>query len=208
MKSLKFKFLVVLFVAVGIWILVAPFLPKFLIIEKPLEKADAIWVLGGSSAYKERTKFAAELYKKGIAPKIFVVNDGVFGGWNQAEQKNLPFYELSRRELIAQGVPNEAIEVLSENVTGTDWEAKLCAKIVREKQIKSLLLVTSAYHTKRAFWTFERIFSVEKQDIILGVVHDELIDEKFPTFFWWLSSKDLQKVFGEYLKFFYYWLFL
>lgn len=208
MKSFKFKFLIVFFAVVGIWILIAPFLPQFLIIEKPLEKADAIWVLGGSRAYLERTKLAAELYKKGVAPKIFVVNDGVFGGWNQEEKKNLPFYELSRRELVSNGVPNEAIEVLSENVTGTDWEAKLCAKVVREKQIKSLLLVTSAYHSYRAFWTFERIFSGEKEDIILGVVHAELDDEKFPTFLWWLSSKNLQNVFGEYLKFIYYWLFL
>lgn len=191
-----------------IWVVFAPFLPWFLIIEKSIEKADAIWVLGGSSAYLERTKLAAEFYKKGVAPKIFVVNDGVFSGWNPEEKKNLPFYELSRRELISNGVPNEAIEVLSENVTGTDWEAKLSAKIVKEKQMKSLLLVTSAYHSRRAFWTFERIFFIENRDITLGVVHTEIVEEKFPTFLWWLSSKNLRNVIGEYLKFAYYWLFL
>ena len=71
----------------AVWIFAAPFLATNLIIEKPLEKADAIFVLGGSSVYFERTQKAAELYKKGVSDKIFLTDDGERGGWSQSGKK-------------------------------------------------------------------------------------------------------------------------
>ncbi len=53
------------------WIFIAPFLAKNLIVEKPVEKADAIWVLSGSAAYIERNQEAAQAYKKGVASENF-----------------------------------------------------------------------------------------------------------------------------------------
>ena len=101
--SRKFKTAVTIIVVVALWVFLAPLLADFLIVEKPLEKADAIWILGGSGTYRERTQFAAELYKKNAAEKIFLVNDGEYGGWNRVEKRNLPYYEISQRELISQG---------------------------------------------------------------------------------------------------------
>ena len=111
-------------IAAVVWVVCAPLLATCLIVEKPLEKADAILVLGGSATYIERTQKAAELYKQGIAPRVFLTDDGERAGWSKTEQRNPPYFELARRSLTSQGVPEEAIEILPGEVTGTDWEAR------------------------------------------------------------------------------------
>ena len=109
----------------AVWIFSAPYLATNLIIEKPLERADAIFVLGGSSVYIERTQKAAELFKSGISDKIFLTDDGTRGGWSKTEKRNPPFAELAKNELIKQGVPAEKIEILQPQVTGTIYEARI-----------------------------------------------------------------------------------
>ena len=79
--SRSFKIVLFFLLLIFAWVLVAPLLAHILIVEKPIEKADAIWVLGGSGTFLERTQFAAELYRKGITTKIFLVNDGDFVKW-------------------------------------------------------------------------------------------------------------------------------
>ena len=185
-----------------IWVALAPFLAKNLIVEKPLEKADAIFVLGGSSAYLERTRKAVELYKQGVAPKIFLTNDGGQGGWDKKEQRNPYFYEKARWELLAQGVPENAIEVLPETVEGTRDEAVLFEKVARERNFKSVLLVTSAYHTRRTLSTFLKVLQDKTE---LGIVSPEV-----PTpspYYWWLFPKGWRNIAGEYLKIVYYWVY-
>lgn len=183
-----------------VWIFLAPFLANLLIVEKPLERADAMWILGGSSTYLERTSKAAELYKQNVAPKIFVVNDGVFSGWNKAEQRNLPVYELARRELIAKGVPNGAIEVLPKLVEGTKDEADLLVETAQIRNLKSVLLVTSAYHSRRTFWIFQRTVLKNNLSIEIGL-------QTPPKSFGWFSPNDWLFVSKEYVKMAYYWVF-
>jgi uncharacterized SAM-binding protein YcdF (DUF218 family) len=190
-----------------VWLSIAPFLPQLLIVQKPLERADAIWVLGGSATYLERTHKAAEIYKNGLAAKIFVVNDGVFGGWNKAEGRNLPFSEISRRELVARGVPVEAIEILPKLVEGTRDEAELFAAAARDRKLKSILLVTSAYHSCRTLWTFERGVLKNNLDIEIGLESPPPGERTPPPFTWWMSRNGWRLVGEEYLKMIYYWLF-
>ena len=66
-----------------VWTLVAPFLAERLIVARPMDHADAILVLAGSSAYLERTKKAAFLYKEGVASGVLLTNDGKNAGWSQ-----------------------------------------------------------------------------------------------------------------------------
>src|SRR6266446_6628076 len=48
---------------------------KLLIVDAPLEHADAIAVLSGSAVIRERAQLAARLYKEGRAPKVILTND-------------------------------------------------------------------------------------------------------------------------------------
>jgi uncharacterized SAM-binding protein YcdF (DUF218 family) len=196
------------------WCLVAPLLAKLLIVEKPLSRADAILVLAGSATYRERTAKAAEIFRSGVAAHIFLTDDGERSGWSHAEQRNIPYVELARRNLIENGVPPDKIEILEPPVAGTIDEARvLRRKIADEPVYQSVLLVTSSYHTRRVLQTFERIFAEEnrqggetsKPEIgILGVPPGE---QTPPPSVWWLTPFGWTMVAGEYLKLIYYWAF-
>ena len=190
-----------------IWLFLAPFLARNLIIEKPLDKADVILVLGGSSTYIERTQKAAELFKKGAAPKIYLTDDGEQAGWSKIEKRNPPYFELARNSLIAQGVPPENIEILEPQVTGTIYEARILSEKAKSANLKSVLIVTSAYHTRRAFSTFQRIFTENNQLTELGVVSPPTGEQTPPPFSWWLSANGWNFVAGEYVKSFVYWVY-
>ena len=201
-----FKFLGFILGLFILWLLLAPLLATSLIVEKTLEKADAILVLSGSGAYIERNQEAAILYKQGVAPKIFLTNDGTAGGWNQKEQRNPYYAEKARWELISQGVPSEAIEILSTIVNGTNDEADLFIKTAREKDLKSVLLVTSAYHSRRTLWTFEKTALKNNFSINIGIESPSTGQQTPLPSYWWLSRTGWKSVGEEYLKILYYWL--
>jgi uncharacterized SAM-binding protein YcdF (DUF218 family) len=205
--SRKFKFVVLLLTIILIWIFAAPRLAEGLIVEKPLARADAIFVLSGSSVYVERAQKAAELYKQGISDKILLTDDGARGGWSQTERRNPPFAELAKNELIRQSVRAENIEILDEKVSGTIDEARILRKIAGERNLKSILLVTSAYHSRRVLRTFEKAFAETGFSIELGIAPAPTGVQTPPPALWWLSPFGWQTVAGEYVKSFLYWVY-
>lgn len=205
-RSRTFKFLIIILILFLGWIPLADWLASILIVKKPLEKADAIFVLAGSSVYIERNQKAAMLYKEGIASKIFLTNDGARGGWNKKEQKNPYFVERAYQELISQGVSENDIEILPGTVNGTKDEARLFVEIAREKDLKSVLLVTSAYHTRRALQVFEMEALKNKLPIEIGIESPQTGQQTPPPFTWWLSGGGWELVGLEYVKTLYYQL--
>lgn len=201
--SRRLKLILAGIVSIAVWVLTAPFLATYLIVEKPLANADAIIVLSGSAEYKERTRKAAELYKLGVAPRVFITNDGERGGWSQSERTNPPYVELEQRELIANGVFPDAITVLPGEVYGTDQEAQALALEIESRPIKSLLIVTSAYHTRRALRTFDKILA--GRGVEIGIEHAPIGERTPNAACWWLTPRGWQMVAGEYVKSAVYW---
>ena len=187
------------------WIFFAPFLAERLIVEKPLERADVILILAGSSVFQERTNKAAEIYKQGVAPKIVLTDDGTRGGWSQTEQRNPPFVELARKNLIADGVPAENIEIIKPNGSGTIYEARTFREKAREMDWKSVLLVTSAYHTRRTWWTFQE--ELANEPIEIGIAAAPVGSQMPSPNYWWLTVRGWNAVAGEYVKSWYYWAY-
>lgn len=179
------------------WTFFAAFFAKALVVEKPLDHADVILVLSGSSAYVERTHKAVLIYQQGVAQKIVLTDDGEQAGWSQKEQRNPLYVELAKRALLARGIPDDAIKVLEPKVAGTMDEAKVVYKFALENRWKSLLIVTSPYHSRRALRTFESVFTANGLEANLGVVVAEQIRRDF---FWWLASNGWRDVAGEYVK--------
>ncbi|HKG15735.1 MAG TPA: YdcF family protein [Pyrinomonadaceae bacterium] len=193
-----------LLVALAAWAVVSRAAAEALVVSEELERADALVVLAGSSAYVERTARAAELYREGRAPVVVLTNDGQLSGWSDESQSNPTFVERARAELVRGGVPPERIEALPRRVGSTHDEAVLLREYAGGRRMRSLLVVTSAYHTRRALWTFRRAFGGSGVEVGVSRVEPGVQTPTPGT--WWLSPRGWGAVAGEYVKTVYYHL--
>jgi len=195
------KILYVFLLLISLWFILW-LAARLLIVNDPVERADAIVVLSGSSTLIERTHHAAELYAHHRSPTILLTNDNRQGGWSTFEQRNPFFYERARSELTSLGVPDEHIAVIGTPVYSTWEEAVVLRDYAKTHRLRTILLVTSGYHSRRALWTFKTVFRGENIDVKIDGV-DTGIQTPSPSV-WWLHLKGWQMVPGEYLKFAYY----
>lgn len=195
------RILVVTLIALALWFL-SWLAARWLIVTAAPDRGDAILLLSGSSSIRERAHYAAELYSQHRAPKILLTNDNQRGGWSQADQRNLYSYETAGRELQRLGVPPGDIEVIGTVVNGTYDEANVVRQFSAEKNINSLVLVTSAYHSRRALSTFRSVF--EGSGITIGLAPAPPGWQTPKPATWWLFPRGWQVVAGEYLKLFFY----
>ena len=121
-------------VAVAAW-----FYPeKFLCVDSGPVSADVLVVLGGGA--HERPVRAAELFQQHAAPRILLTGAG-------DDVINLSI-------LLKDGVPRGSIERESDSLT-TRENAIFSIKRLRAQRVRSVILVTTWYHARRALKTFE-----------------------------------------------------
>lgn len=116
------------------------FWKHWLVVSVPMEKADALIVLGGEPL--ARPVEAARLYKKGVAPRVFVTGQG------DATR--------NRQVLVGAGVPATKI-VTERDATTTYSNATLLKPLLEADHVRSALIVTSPFHTRRALATFQKV---------------------------------------------------
>jgi len=186
---------------VGLW-LVSWLGARWLIVRAPLDRADAIVVLSGSATLSERVQHAAQLYAEKRAAKILLTTDNQQGGWSTAEQRNLYFYEISVRRLNRLGVPSESIEVVGPPVSSTWEEGMALRDYAKAHNLRSILIVTSSYHSRRALFTFRHFFGDAGAQVGIDPVETGI--QTPPPATWWLHIRGWQLVLVEYLKLIYY----
>jgi uncharacterized SAM-binding protein YcdF (DUF218 family) len=126
-----------------------------------LPEADAIVLLGGAirgevsqdtladmSGVGDRLIFAVAAYKAGKAPVIVVT-----GG---AEEGFVPEAMLIREILVTMGVPRSAIVTESRNRVTFDND-RYTRETLSSMDMKSVLLVTSAFHMRRSLLVFNTL---------------------------------------------------
>lgn len=176
---------------------------KVLMVSAELAHADAMVVLSGSTLYQERTEFAAGIFREGRATKIVLTNDNQPAGWSEELQRNPLFMEREADELRRAGVPNDQIEMLRQTVSSTHDEAVLLREYASAHNLHSLLIVTSSYHSRRALWTFRKVF--EGSGVQLGLMFVPPGEQAPQPATWWLHLRGWREVAGEYPKLVYYW---
>lgn len=173
-----------------------------LIVRSELTHADALVVLGGSSTYLERTHRAAQLFHEGRAPRIILTNDNSRSGWSAEEERNPLFVERAYAELTRLGVPLGKIEVVPGQVSTTYDEAVRVHQYAHERGLQSILVVTSAYQSRRALWTFRRVF--KGSNIAIGLDPVAPGEQSPSSTTWWRYRLGWKLVPGEYGKMIYY----
>jgi len=194
----------ILLLVIVVWLVGAWLAARALIVNADLPHADAIVVLSGSSTYIERTHKAAELYNQGRAPLVVLTDDNTQGGWSSAQQRNPYFVERAHDELVKQGVPPAQIRVAPGVADGTHEEAQIISDYAVAQGFRSVLVVTSAYHSRRALRTLRQ--TLNGAGTTLGIVTAPAGWQTPAPAFWWLHYEGWRSVAGEYGKLIYYWL--
>lgn len=132
-------------------------------IENIEKRYDIGVVLGGMSAYNSKTNsinfnknadrliYAEKLYRKGIINKILIS-----GGSGMLLNNEYKEAFVMKTHLLENGIPAHDV-IIENNSRNTKENAFLTAKILqRDFKHKSVLLITSALHMKRAIFCFEK----------------------------------------------------
>jgi len=152
------------------------FMAESWVIEDPLDKADALIVLGDDNFYADRATRAAELFREGKAP--LVVASG------RRLRPTAGIAELMEHDLVERGVPKGKILRFPQDGDSTQEEAEALAKLAKTKNWHKGIVVTSNYHTRRARYIFRRVFP---QGIEVRVASAR--DGDFDPENWWAKRK-------------------
>jgi uncharacterized SAM-binding protein YcdF (DUF218 family) len=155
------------------------------VIDEPAERADAIIVVGDDNFYADRATRAAELSRQQVAP--VVVASG------RRLRPSTGISELIEHDLIERGVPKEKILRFPHDAPDTIEESKALAKLAEEQHWKSVIIVTSNYHTRRVRYIFRKVFPEQISVSVAGARDGDFDPER-----WWEKRKSV-RLFGHEL---------
>lgn len=173
--------------------------------DSPATAADIIIIPGGQIA--TRPPKAAELFQAGLAPGIFVMRETE----NPILHRDTPGSERAEfvsTVLIAGGVPENAL-VFSEDRVSSTWEeagqfALWVDSLNPEDRPKSAIIVTDAFHSRRARWAYSKQSANSEISFQVVAVPHRIyrIDH------WWEHEYGRSDFLLECKKLLYYWIFL
>jgi uncharacterized SAM-binding protein YcdF (DUF218 family) len=167
------------------------------IVDEGPTSADAIVVLGGG--LDTRPAFAAELYKKGYAPRILLLDPPAP---EQVAAGLVSQAEAGSRIIEHHGVARDHLEVIGPGVTSTMEELQALRAWAVEHGAKVLLIPTDAFHTRRVnHWT-DTVFGPLGIDVRVLPVEDH----RYPALKWWTHETGLISFQNELVKSVYYML--
>jgi len=176
-------------------------LGEYLIVEHEPQKADLIVCLGGPGVANALA--AVDAFQKGLAPHLFkakeVEPDGI--EYLKAKIEDYPT-ESDLFTMITEGfgIPREVIISPEQRVGSTLEEANLLRTVALDKGYRSLILVTSLTHSRRAYLTFRRVFKDSKVNLISLPSHYQQFSPKD----WWKKRSFTKELIIEYQKLIYY----
>lgn len=161
--------------------------------------ADAIFILGGNP--KTRPAKAVELVKDGYTQKVFMT---------KIKDKALKYQELfvteeqlTEKILKSEDLTLEIIPCIKEGgATSTFDEAYSLANYVKKYNLKHIIIVTDAFHTRRAQYAFKKVFELQSVNTKLEVAaayNGVYLEDN-----WWKTEKGLRSYIIEPIKFFFY----
>lgn len=166
---------------------------RFLVVDDGQRTFDAIVLLNGNIS--TTTYRAVELYNERRAPILIArladteeVRIGVIPNITDA----------TRDLLLRRGVAGDDIDVLCSDrwVAGTWGEAIMLCDRIRENRYRAVTIVTDAFHTRRARWTFRKL--IRDKDVAFTCAATRyslnLVDR------WWRSEYGTVQVVIEYIK--------
>src|SRR5262249_18168035 len=110
-------------------------------------------------------------------------------------------HELTKEALVGLGVPGAAIHTLAGRAFSTVSEARTIARYVCKRRLRSVIVVTSPWHTHRA-----RLILAQALGPDVRLTMRPAPAALFPADRWWANRRAAKDVLTEYEKLAYYWL--
>ncbi|GMR08750.1 MAG: hypothetical protein BMS9Abin26_1757 [Gammaproteobacteria bacterium] len=161
-------------------------------------QSDIIILLSGNYS---RARYGADLYNQAYAPQVLISRARPHPQQADLEEIGISLQngaQIYRQILLKKGVPAHAIGYFGQQSISTMAEARALAKHLQQKPLK-LLIVTSAYHTRRVQMVFEDL--LPNADIVVVSTPYEPLPER-----WWQDYDAARNVILELSKVSFYLL--
>lgn len=169
--------LLIVITVIGIGWFIAP--------HEKLSRADAIVVVSGGDTDK-RTDEGIKLFREGWAPTLILVGAAADQGTSNAS--------VMRIRAVKAGVPVENT-LIEEKSTNTQQNAAFLKPITDSRNIRSAILVSSPYHTRRVKTTFQKVFGPDYHFIAHAAK-----DSRWARSSWWQNRDTTDLTFAELEK--------
>lgn len=166
---------------------------RYLLKKDELKPADVIVVLSGES--RERVEYGVRLFQEDWAKRDRIIFTGGPVVWKYS------WAALMRDHAISLGLPSRAA-ILEEKSGSTEEEARYVRDILRSHGFRSIILVTSPYHSRRASAIFGKVMGEDVKIISAPAEESWFRFDK-----WWNRRGERSKVLSEYAKFVWFWIF-
>lgn len=176
------------------------FLGNYLIVDDPLDKADAIVVLSGGE--KDRLPEAAQLYLDGYSDTVILTDTGLLSEGSESEAAVDPNV-IKAYDLTQLGVPISNIYVTKGVVGSTVDEAQAILELMQKQGMQSMIIVTDPYHSRRTKLIFDDIYG----DYGITTRVRSVQSHWFTGTGWWLHPEGWKFFILEYAKLFALWFF-
>lgn len=169
------------------------FLGRWLVVEDPLGKAQAIAVLSGGMPF--RAEEAAALYKEAYAPQVWLTHSTKVAAELKAIGVEYAGEDTYDAEILEHlGVPAQAIRVLDPPIENTADEIRTISGQLEREHGTTVIIVTSKAHTRRTRLLWRRLAGRGTRAIVRAAREDPFNPQR-----WWSSTTDALEVVREVL---------
>ena len=199
-KNKKIRYFLSLFLVLTLaGILVVPHMGSWLVKDDELQPADAMVILMGSVS--DRVLEAFDLYEAGYTQFVILPEPYRMGTALQHEYGiEIPInVDIAHDALLELGVRDEHIIVLPWGTSSTKDEAvAVRTYLENHPDIRSVIMVTSASHSRRASMIFRREF--RKLDHDVQLISRPSQYSSFQARGWYRDRQSTKAVLNEYIK--------
>ena len=179
--------------------LVVPYMGSWLVKDNAIQPADAMVILMGSVS--DRVQEAFDVYEAGYT-QLVILPEPIRGDTALQRKKGIRLrinLDIVHEALLELGVQHEHIIVLPCGTSSTRDEAvAVRTYLENHSDIRSVILVTSASHSRRAFMIFRREFRKLNHDVQL--ISRPSRYSSFQARGWYRDRQSTKAVLNEYIK--------
>jgi uncharacterized SAM-binding protein YcdF (DUF218 family) len=169
---------------------------KYLVRKDKLKSSDALVILSGGKG--ERLEFGAKLYEDGIARRIILTEtDEVDPITN--EQIIISNFNILASEY---GISKVRIIATKKTSTSTYEEALAVLAVVKDREWKSLVVVTDSFHSRRTGMIFDKVF--RGSGVRVSIQPVDVPGYWYRPLRWWWTGESREATFLEYVKILYF----